>query len=337
MPIVIRSQPVGAESRAAKVYNEIVMRIIPIVLPTPYPVGPVNAYVLPGPPATLVDCGPRTPEARTALEAGLAAAGIGLAGVERLVLTHGHVDHFGLAAAVAAASGCRIYAHAAEVPKLALDRSFVGPMRTLLAEAGFPASTGDRLLEVLRRYRDQFEPVAPTDLVADGDRLPLANGDLTVLHTPGHAQGHISLWDGQSLIAGDLLLEEISPNPLVEFGPDGDRLRTLPALIQSLERVAALDPAVAYPGHGDPLEHPAARARDVVRHHEAREAQLAAMLAERPRTLREIAAAWFPGLEEVNLILGLSEVLGHLDLLEVHGRLASERRDGVVYYGLAAA
>jgi glyoxylase-like metal-dependent hydrolase (beta-lactamase superfamily II) len=311
------------------------MRIIPISLPTPYPVGPVNAYLLPGPPSTLVDCGPRTPEARAALEAGLEAAGFNLAGIERLVLTHGHVDHFGLAATVAEASGCRVCAHAAEIPKLALDRSFIEPMRVLLAEAGFPGSTGDRLLEVLRRYRDQFAPIAPTDVVADGDRLPLAGGDLTVLHTPGHAQGHICLWDGEALVAGDLLLEEISPNPLVEFAVDGARLRTLPALVRSLERVVGLDPAIAYPGHGEPLVRPAARALEVIRHHEEREARLAGMLADRPWTLREIAAAWFPGIDEVNLILGLSEVLGHLDLLEEHGHLAAERRNGVVHYRLA--
>jgi glyoxylase-like metal-dependent hydrolase (beta-lactamase superfamily II) len=313
------------------------MRIILISLPTPYPVGPVHVYLLPGPPRTLVDCGPKTPEARAALEAGLAAAGVGLARVERLILTHGHVDHFGLAAAVAAASGCRVYAHQAEIPKLALDRSFVEPMRALLTEAGFPDGTGDRLLGMLRRYRDQLEPVTPTDLVADGDRLPLADGDLTVLHTPGHAQGHICLWDGEALVAGDLLLEEISPNPIVEFGADGRRLRTLPALVRSLERIAALNPPIAYPGHGDPVARPAARAREVIRHHEEREVRLARMLAERPWTLREIAAAWFPGLEEMNLILGLSEVLGHLDLIEARGRLAAERRGGVVYYSLAAA
>lgn len=310
------------------------MHIVPLSLPTPYPVGPVNSYLLPGPPLTLVDCGPKTPEALEALEAGLARAGLSLGKIERLVITHGHLDHFGLAATVAGASGAGVYAHAAEVPKMALDRRFVEPMRLLVAEAGFPSEVSDMLLAAMRRHRSQFDPITPTDLLADGDRLALGEGTLEVMHTPGHAQGHICLWDGEALVSGDLLLEEISPNPMVEFDSNGLRLRTLPALLRSLDRLAALEPAVAYPGHGDPIPQPAVRARDLLRHHQERKENLARMLATGSWTLRALAAEWFPGLDQFNLFLGLSEVLGHLDLLEDEGRLATGHRDGVAYYSL---
>lgn len=313
------------------------MRIVSLTLPTPFPVGPVNAYLLPGPPVTLVDCGPKTDEALAALEAGLRTAGTRLEAIERLVLTHGHLDHFGLAATVAAASGARIFAHAAEVPKLTGDRSFVGPARALIADAGFPPDVADRWLEVMRGYRRQLDRIAPTDLLGDGDRLALADGTLEVLHTPGHAQGHLCLWDGHVLIAGDLLLEEISPNPLVEFDAAGRRLRTLPAYLRSLRRVAALNPSVAYPGHGDPLPAPAARALEIIRHHEARKEALAALLAGRRWTVRELIAAWFPTLDPRNLYLAISEVAGHLDLLDEEGRLAVERQGDVSYYTQATA
>ena len=174
------------------------MRIIAIELPTPYPVGPVNAYLLPGPPITLVDCGPKSSEAQAALEAGLRTAGVGFADIRRLIITHGHIDHFGLAATVAAAGGAEVCAH-------------------------------------------------PLD-------------------TPGHGQGHICLrWD-DALIAGDLLLEEISPNPVIEFDTEGRRLRMLPAYLRSLRRVAALAPAIAYPGHGEPITTPVARVHEILDH-----------------------------------------------------------------------
>ncbi|MGQ0570548.1 MAG: hypothetical protein ACT4P5_13655 [Armatimonadota bacterium] len=61
------------------------------------------------------------------------------------------------------------------------------------------------------------------------------------------------------------------------------------------------------------------------------------MIEERPRTMREIAEAWFPGLDQFNLILGLSEVIGHLDLLDDEGRLVIEGGRSVVNYSLAAS
>lgn len=313
------------------------MRIVPLSLPTPYPVGPVNAYLLPGPPVTLVDCGPKTDDARAALEAGLERAGARLAAIERLVITHGHIDHFGLAATVAAAGGARVHAHHAEVPKLTADRAFVEPLRALITEAGFAPALADTLLDVLRRYRGQFDAITPTHLLADGDRLDLGDESLEVLHTPGHGQGHICLWDGAALISGDLLLEEISPNPIIEFDGDGRRLRMLPAYLRSLHRVAglgpaALGPAIAYPGHGEPITTPGARITEILRHHDERKERLAETLAGRAWTLRELAAAWYPDLDLFNLFLGLSEIVGHLDLLGDEGRLVTERREGVVHY-----
>jgi len=308
------------------------MRVVPLSLPTPFPVGPVNAFLLPGPPVTLVDCGPKTDAARAALEGGLARAGHSLRTIERLILTHGHTDHFGLAATVAAESGAPIYAHEAEVPKFTGDRAFVEPTRALVAEAGFPSSVADALFEAWKGWRVYLDRVTPTHLVADGDRLPLGDGSMEVLHTPGHAQGHICLWDGDALIAGDLLLEEISPNPVIEFDRSGRRLRTLPAYLRSLRRVTTLMPDIAYPGHGDPITSPAARAAEILRHHEERKEHLARLLADRDWTLRALADEWFPGLDLRSLFLGLSEVLGHLDLLEEQGRVAIERRAGVLHY-----
>jgi glyoxylase-like metal-dependent hydrolase (beta-lactamase superfamily II) len=308
------------------------MRVVHLSLPTPFPVGPVNAFLLPGPPVTLVDCGPKTDAARAALKDGLTRAGYGLPAIERLVLTHGHTDHCGLAAVVAAASGAPIYAHEAEVPKFSGNRAFVEPVRALVTEAGFPASLADALFEAWKGWRAYLDPITPTHLVGDGDRLPLADGGLEVLHMPGHAQGHICLWDGETLIAGDLLLEEISPNPVIEFDRSGGRLRTLPAYLRSLARVVKLKPSLAFPGHGGVMTEPAARAAEILRHHQERKEHLARQLAGRDWTLRGLADEWFPGLDLRSLFLGLSEVQGHLDLLEEEGRVAIERRAGVLHY-----
>src|SRR5262252_5924920 len=73
------------------------MNIIPISLPTPFYIGPVNVYLIKEDPITLIDTGPKTTPAGEALRAGLRAAGLQVGDIRRIVLTHAHEDHCGLA------------------------------------------------------------------------------------------------------------------------------------------------------------------------------------------------------------------------------------------------
>ena len=85
-----------------------------IELPTPFPVGPVTVYLAdaPGEPLTLIDTGPRTEDARAALDAGLGLVGTSVTDLERIIITHAHADHFGLAAKLVAESKAEVLTHA---------------------------------------------------------------------------------------------------------------------------------------------------------------------------------------------------------------------------------
>src|SRR5262249_31987548 len=113
-------------------------------IPTPFPVGPVNVYLGEGEPLTLVDTGPKADVSREALEAALAGLGYRIEDLRRLIITHHHADHMGLAAEIVTRSGAAVLAHPYSVPWLtdfaaqqARSRPFYDKLWTL---AGVPAA-----------------------------------------------------------------------------------------------------------------------------------------------------------------------------------------------------
>ena len=73
------------------------MNIVQLSIPTPFYVGDVNVYLIKEDPITLIDIGPKTREAAASLRAQLSANGLQFSDIRRIVLTHAHEDHCGLA------------------------------------------------------------------------------------------------------------------------------------------------------------------------------------------------------------------------------------------------
>lgn len=315
-------------------------------LPTPFPVGPVNAYVLLGEPLTLVDPGPAFPAAREALEKGLAELGLDLGAVEAVLLTHPHVDHFGLAEEVASRSGARVYAHADAVERLAGASGRTRPAElAACAELLLRSGATPEYNEALFRQWAATERLASTvrvdESLSEGDRPVLGGVEWQVVDTPGHCRGSLCLYDeaGRRLVSGDHLLLDISTNALLEFreprpgdrplgrtpaSPDGlVRERSLLVYIGSLRKVAALDVEKVLPGHGPEFGNPRSVVTRRLEHYERRKAEIVQVLAELgPSPAFRLARTLFPDQKEpMGQFLALSEVLGHLDLLELHGRV----------------
>jgi glyoxylase-like metal-dependent hydrolase (beta-lactamase superfamily II) len=311
-----------------------------IALPTPFPVGPVTVYVAdaPGEPLTLIDTGPRTPETRAALEGGLAALGHSLASLERLVVTHAHVDHFGLAADLVDASGARLWTHpwnTAALGDFEADRE----RRTvyfaaLLRQAGVPAEILAGVGQATRGIRRFARPVAVDVTLDEGDGLRLAGRAWRVLHTPGHAAGLICLHEpaGRLLLSSDHLLADISSNPVMEPPPPGqrERPRSLALYQASLQRVAALDLERALPSHGPVVHDVAGLVEQRLAFHRRRVARVLDALRGGAGTTWEITHALFPDRSPLDTFLAVSEVIGHLDLLEMEGEIAGQEVEGVV-------
>jgi glyoxylase-like metal-dependent hydrolase (beta-lactamase superfamily II) len=149
-----------------------------------------------------------------------------------------------------------------------------------------------------------------------------------VLELPGHADGHIGFERDGVLVAGDHLLPDISPavGRYADGSPD-----PLGAYLRSLERTVELAPELALPGHGEPIEDPAGRARELIAHHSERLDATAAALRDGPRTAYEVSLAVFPfDLDPSGRRFAVAETLAHLERLEREGEASSEPTDNLV-------
>jgi glyoxylase-like metal-dependent hydrolase (beta-lactamase superfamily II) len=183
--------------------------------------------------------------------------------VSHILVTHSHRDHSALAPRLRAATGGTI---------LAFGTAEDGIRPRMAALAGL-ASGGEGLDRTF----------APDSRVADGDVLSGPDWSLRVLHTPGHLGNHICLAMGDVLFSGDHVMGWASS---IVSPPEGD----MGAYMASLDRLGRERWRLLLPGHGDPVDDPAFRIRELVLHRQSREARILACLAEGDATAADLTA-----------------------------------------------
>ncbi len=305
--------------------------ILQISLPTKYPVGPVNCYLLDGPSPALVDCGPPTEEAATALRAALESRGLEPADLEAIVLTHHHIDHAGGLAWLLRESHATVMGHPYNLRWLRPDAAMQARLRQfigwLLCYCGLDESTADPMRNRLLASVWSADYARIDRGLEEGDSAFLGTADWHVLYMPGHAGTSITLVrdDGHALV-GDTLVERISSNAVVEpsYDEDSGRTQSLSAYRNSLSRLAGLELSLLLPGHGACFRRHRELIARRLHNQEQRARRLLTLLPEGGDTVGNLAKALFPGLKESQLLIGLSEALAHLDVLQSQGLVTVE-------------
>ena len=304
--------------------------VVPISLPTPYPIGPVTLYLLDGEPLTLVDTGPATAAAWSGLKRALTARSLHLEDIRRVLITHGHHDHFGLARRLSRL-GAELLAHPHDRRNLALDRNYPMLWRQL-GQAGLPVAKRLPLITGLRLLDRTARPVAKVTWLADGQELPHERARIRVHHLPGHTPGHLAfeLVEEGVLITGDTILDGLTPNAVVDTDPDnpGRPFHSLAAYAKTLTRLETIGARLLLPAHGPCISDVAGQVSALREKQARRAAEVHSALSAGPATVARVIARLFPGVTLLGSFLAFSEVLGHLLELERRGvvRRVSARR-----------
>jgi glyoxylase-like metal-dependent hydrolase (beta-lactamase superfamily II) len=298
---------------------------------------------------TLVDCGiaAREPKGGAAdgtslLAEALASCGSSFDQLARVVITHAHIDHFGLAGEVIRRSGAELWMHAStdrdlakyDDPEEAVDRRTV-----MLADHGL---YGELLTETSSGLRDWL-PVMPsvgwpTTVLHGAESFTAGDRAWEVVHTPGHSPGHICLWSAgdRLLCSGDHLLQGVSPPVTFERGFEVDPMGSY---LDSLAKVVELAPALVLPGHGPPFPDGARRAAAIEAGKRRRLDQVLELIDARPMTVTELTAELYrTTLTAAQRHFVMAEILADLAYHEVRGGAERVRRaDGVFVWRAARA
>lgn len=288
---------------------------IPITVPTPWDVGPVSAFLFPDE-RTLIDAATDSVATRDAIE-----AAIDPKTVERVIVTHGHTDHFGGAVWLQEVSGCEVLMHPADIAMLERNS------RTSLRELFGPLGYSDELLDRYFTGEWKFRKPELTPLTGEVSGFEIE-------HHPGHTPGHVWITHGDAMYVGDYLIADHPTNSGLEIDrshPTG-RAPLFEQFENGLRELAERVVPALLPAHGPPItDHKSLIGRRLQKSARRTKRVLAALGPE-PLTPVEVGRKLYRGHAESSWEV-MADLTGRLDLLVSQGRAASRLgEDGVWYF-----
>jgi glyoxylase-like metal-dependent hydrolase (beta-lactamase superfamily II) len=321
-----------------RLIREIYPDIYKITLPIPVKIpGPINLYLFKGKNTTLLDTG--ILQTYGMLKRALGEIGMTFADIDNIIITHGHVDHYGAAMKIVKKSGGRavIGAHEEEVTRLKDGLEVPSEIyEQFLRLVGVP---------ILFRFMSSFI-ITVFNLLSDkchvdytihnGDIIDLGNYQGKVICTPGHSPGLfcIFLEKERILFSADHIIAHITPNAYVIL----DQKSPIPVRVSqkefydSINTIEKLNPSVIYPSHGETVFN-LNRVTEMYRQFFLmRQGLILSILDEGAMTVYQIARRLFPDIGGIKLpleiFLSISEVYTHLQILMIEDRVSIRNDDG---------
>ena len=286
----------------------------------------INLYAVGSRPITLIDTGLKAQGSLAYLQGQLRKKDMDLDDIERIIITHGHMDHFGLAAGIreVVKHPIECFIHDEDRWQISsenfLKEMWSDEATNLMAMAGMPPQDMEKVRKRFSGFKELGDPLDNVTVLENGDEVVGDGYHLKVIHTPGHTPGSCCFYETRQriLFSGDTIIKHITPNPLIAI--KRDRLRdtgykSLKAYSRSLDNLAELDIQYVFPGHGEYI-------RDLPRvismyksQHRERMELIWNALNKQAKHPYDIIEDVFLNVPEGDVFLAISEILVHLEIL----------------------
>ncbi|MBI4766700.1 MAG: MBL fold metallo-hydrolase [Deltaproteobacteria bacterium] len=284
----------------------------------------------------LFDTGPSLPSSFSMYKSALARIGRSIEDVDRIFITHSHVDHCGFAGRIKEISEARIFLSEVEfeaITRAHRDHRKIESIGNFWRQYGLDEKTIVAFSTVLDAFTSATAPFLTNHFLNDGALIKIGGRTFCALFTPGHTRGHLSFYlpEEQIFLSGDCILPHITPN----LSPDPACPTFLPLenFIGSLERIRALPVKTVYPAHGEPFEDLPGRVKEIIEHHIQRKDLTWRSVSNTPQLTSEISKRIFgDSLSGFDQGLAFNETYVHLLQLEKEGKIGRSQINGRIFF-----
>jgi glyoxylase-like metal-dependent hydrolase (beta-lactamase superfamily II) len=266
----------------------------------------------------LIDTGSGSESSNSGLEQGLAEAGISFTDLTHILLTHGHIDHYGGLPFVRERTDAMVGVHELDLGTVTTHEARLAilsqKLEIFLIRADIPAERSAELLRMYRFTKTLYHSVS-VDFTYEAQYMRI--GPFELLHVPGHCPGHVAIKLEDVVFCGDLILEHItphqSPEELTPFMGVHHYLDSLSAFERWAEGAS-----LTLNGHDDPITNLPARVSHVRANLSRRVDQTLEELSE-PRTLTGVTERVYGEMNGYNALLVLEKIGAYVEYLLQRG------------------
>ncbi|MEL6251102.1 MAG: MBL fold metallo-hydrolase [Bacteroidota bacterium] len=298
---------------------------IRLELPTLFGMKTVNAYLFVEPEPVLIDCGEKTPQNIQAIRESLAKEGLEITDLQKIIITHAHVDHMGAAASLAKESRAKVYLPsyawpwAVDLPNMRENRIRLIKENLNLYGAGPETVVQQTFARIFQAFGTAWEAIPEEYLMSyeEGDFLELGGNKWEVLYTPGHCINQCCFYqqEAQHLISSDMLLS-ITPSPVIDPSLENpnERVKGLLQMLDSYKRLNKLEIQKVFPGHYEAFDNAHETIRQQEKRIHRRKLECLSLIDKGIRDPHEIFTQMYG-----KNVIGWAMMVGYLDLLEYEG------------------